>query len=175
MADFVAGPSPRPAAQAGKAQESRPWMRVAAIAAAVLGLATACGPVTSASPGGAAAAAAAAPAPCTSGTCYVAVSVATLWVKPWYPRAVDKPALGNPAHPETWVRAMTVAQKSWLVGRLETQAPYGTKVTVIGHWRTWAQVAVPSQPTNRDRRGYPGWVPQCSSPAPRHPQPPPLR
>jgi cell wall-associated NlpC family hydrolase len=131
-----------------------------AIAAAVLSLSTACGPVVSASPGGAVATVAAtAPAPCTTGTCYVAVSVATLWVEPWYPRAVDKPALGNPAHPETWVRAMTVAQKSWLVGRLETQAVYGTKVTVIGHWHNWAQVAVPSQPTNRDRRGYPGWVP----------------
>jgi gamma-D-glutamyl-L-lysine dipeptidyl-peptidase len=160
MADFItAGPSPLSAAPAGQAAEPRPRMRVMAIAAAVLGLAIAGGPVTPASPGSAAAAVAAAPAPCTSGTCYVAVSVATLWVKPWYPRAVDKPALGNPAHPETWVRAMTVAQKSWLVGRLETQALYGTTVTVIGHWRNWAQVAVPGQPTNRDRRGYPGWVP----------------
>ena len=85
--------------------------------------------------------------------------MATLWVKPWYPRAVDKPALGNPAQPRTWVRALTAAQRSWLVGRLETQALYGTKVTVIGHWGSWAQVAVPGQPTNRDRRGYPGWVP----------------
>lgn len=64
---------------------------------------------------------------------------------------------------------MTYAQKLWLVGRLETQAWYGTRVTVIGHYGTgWAKVAVPSQPTNRDRRGYPGWLPtrQLTSTAP---------
>ncbi len=54
---------------------------------------------------------------------------------------------------------MTVAQKQWLVGRLETQALYGTRVRVIGRWRSWVRVTVPSQPTDRDARGYPGWVP----------------
>ncbi len=185
MADLItAGPPPVSAAPAGKAPGTRRWMRATVLAAAAIGLTVGCGPVTSASPsaigsssvgnssstgagsagvgsagGTAVAPMAAVPAPCASGTCYVAVNVATLWVKPWYPRAVDKPALGNPAHPETWVSALTVAQKRWLVGKLETQALYGTKVTVIGHWRGWTQVAVPSQPTNRDRRGYPGWVP----------------
>jgi hypothetical protein len=67
--------------------------------------------------------------------------VATAWVKPWYPRGVDKPALGNPAHPATWVQGMSIAQKSWLVGRLDTQARYGTKVIVTGHWRNWTNVA----------------------------------
>jgi cell wall-associated NlpC family hydrolase len=100
------------------------------------------------------------PARCAAETCWVAVNVATLWVKPWYPRPVDRPALANPADPGRWVRAMTVAQKSWLVGRLESQVLYGTKVTVIGHYGSgWTKVAVPGQPTNRDRRGYPGWVP----------------
>jgi len=155
---ITAEPSWPSATAARKTPRPRPWLHAMAIAAAVLGLATACGSVTAA---GQAAAARPAddPAPCTSGTCYVAVSVATLWVRPWYPRTIDKPALGNPAHPLTWVGAMTVAQKSWLVGKLETQALYGAKVTVIGHWHNWTQVAVPSQPTNRDPRGYPGWVP----------------
>ena len=55
---------------------------------------------------------------------------------------------------------MTVPQKLWLVGKLETQALYGTQVTVTGHYGTeWTKVAIPSQPTNRDPRGYPGWVP----------------
>jgi len=53
---------------------------------------------------------------------------------------------------------MTPAQKQWLVGRLETRALYGTKVTVIGHWGNWTQVAISGQPTNRDSRGYPGWI-----------------
>jgi len=104
--------------------------------------------------------AARAPARCGSGTCFVAVSVATLWVKPTYRRAVDWPARANPADPRKWVAALTVRQKLWLVGKLESQALYGTKVIVIGHHGTeWTKVAVPSQPTNRDSRGYPGWVP----------------
>jgi cell wall-associated NlpC family hydrolase len=90
----------------------------------------------------------------------VAVSVATVWASPTYRRAVDWPARSNPADPAKWVAAMTVQQKLWLVGKLETQALYGTKVTVTGHYGTdWTKVAIPSQPTNRDRRGYPGWVP----------------
>ena len=110
--------------------------------------------------GAAAPAVAAAPARCGSGTCYVAVNVATMWVSPTYRRAVDWPARANPADPQKWVAAMTVQQKLWLVGRLETQALYGTKVTVTGRDRTeWAKVAIPSQPTNRDPRGYPGWIP----------------
>ncbi len=122
----------------------------------------------SASPG----VAAATPAACTSGTCYIRVNVATLWVSPSYPRAVDAPALASPADPAKWVSQMTVAQKLWLVGKVETQALYGTKVTVIGHSGTaWTKVAVPSQPTNRDSRGYPGWVPtrQLTSTAPASP------
>ena len=99
------------------------------------------------------------PVACAARTCYVAVNVATLWVRPWYPRPLDAPALRNPADPVAWAHSMTTAQRQWLVGRLETQALYGTRVIVIGHWGRWTHVAVPSQPTNRDRRGYPGWVP----------------
>ena len=118
----------------------------------------------------AAAAAGAGLARCTSGTCYVAVSVATLWVKPSDPRKkVDQPALTKPADPRAWIDSMSLKQKSWLVGRIETQALYGTEVKVIGHdGGDWTQVAVPSQPTNRDALGYPGWVPtiQLTSTAP---------
>lgn len=107
-------------------------------------------------------------APCISGTCYVRVNVATLWVGPWYARAIDKPVLTSPAHPLAWVGSLSDVQKAWLVGKVETQALYGTKVLVIGHWRGWAHVAVPGQPTNRDPRGYPGWLPatQLTSTAP---------
>lgn len=107
--------------------------------------------------------------PCASGTCYVAVNVATVWARTIYPRPVDKPALANPADPRAWIKAMTAAQKSWLVGKLETQALYGTKVIVTGHPRPgWVKVAVTGQPTPRDSRGYPGYVPtrQLTSTAP---------
>ncbi|HEX9063730.1 MAG TPA: NlpC/P60 family protein [Streptosporangiaceae bacterium] len=115
---------------------------------------------------------AAAQSPCLSGTCWVAVSVATMWVRPWYPRPVDAPALANPARPREWVAAMTLAQKQWLGGKLESQALYGTRVTVIDHHGAdWTKIAVPGQPTDRDSRGYPGWVPtrQLTSTAPAAP------
>jgi len=101
-----------------------------------------------------------APPPCTGGTCWVDVSVATLWSAPMYPRATDVPSLTNPAHPRQWVQSMSVEQKSWLVGKLETQALYGTRVDVVGRaGASWSRVVVPSQPTPRDARGYPGYLP----------------
>ena len=90
---------------------------------------------------------------------WVAVSVATLWVKPGLARPVDAAAVAAAADPRAWVAAMTVAQKHWLVGRLETQALYGTRVTLLATSGAWSHVAVPGQPTPRDSRGYPGWVP----------------
>ena len=107
----------------------------------------------------AAAAPAMAVAAATSPSRWVAVSVATLWVKPGLARPVDAPAVDAPADPRAWVAGMTIAQKHWLVGKLETQALYGTRVTLLATSGAWSKVAVPGQPTPRDSRGYPGWVP----------------
>jgi cell wall-associated NlpC family hydrolase len=92
-------------------------------------------------------------------TRYVNVSVATLWVAPDDTRAVDAPSLAVPADPRRWVGSMSVAQKRWLVGRLETQALLGDEVTVLKTSGAWSKVAVAGQPTPRDARGYPGWLP----------------
>ena len=85
--------------------------------------------------------------------------MATLWVKPALARPVDAPAVAAAADPRAWVGAMTTAQKRWLVGKLETQALYGTRVTLLATSGAWSRVVVPGQPTPRDARGYPGWVP----------------
>jgi gamma-D-glutamyl-L-lysine dipeptidyl-peptidase len=90
---------------------------------------------------------------------WVAVSVATLWVAPGQARPVDALAGANPADPRGWVVGMTLAQKRWLVGRLETQALYGTKVYLLETSGKWSKVAVTGQPTPRCRWGYPGWLP----------------
>lgn len=90
---------------------------------------------------------------------WIAVSVATLWVKPGLARPVDAAAVAAAADPRAWVAGMTTAQKRWLVGKLETQALYGTRVTLLATSGAWSRVAVPGQPTPRDSRGYPGWVP----------------
>ena len=90
---------------------------------------------------------------------WVAVSVATLWVAPRLTRPVDAPSAADPADPRAWVAGMTVAQKRWLVGKLETQVLYGTRVRLLATSGTWSRIAVPSQPTPRNRWGYPGWLP----------------
>jgi len=90
---------------------------------------------------------------------WIAVSVATLWVRPGLVRPVDAPAVAAPSDPRAWIAGMTTAQKRWLVGRLETQALYGTRVTLLATSGSWSKVAVPGQPTPRNSRGYPGWVP----------------
>ncbi len=94
-------------------------------------------------------------------TRWIAVSVATLWAEPDQARASDAPACSVPADPRAWVAGMSVAQKRWLVGRLETQALYGTKVYLLGTSGAWSRVAVAGQPTPRNRWGYPGWVPSA--------------
>ena len=99
---------------------------------------------------------------------WIAVSVATLWTRPGIARGVDAPSLAVPAHPQTWVDGMSVAQKRWLVGKLETQALYGSEVFVLQTSGSWSRVAVVDQPTPRNALGYPGWLPtaQLTSAAP---------
>ena len=90
---------------------------------------------------------------------WVAVSVATLWVRPGVARPVDRPAGANPVDLAKWLADMSVAQKRWLVGRLETQALYAERVYLLGTSGGWSKIAVPSQPSPRSSLGYPGWVP----------------
>ena len=91
---------------------------------------------------------------------WVDVSVATLWSAPGTARPVDAPALADPADPRRWVATMSDAQKRWLsLGRTQTQVLYGTRVRVVATRGGWTKVVVPSQPSPRDGRGYPGWLP----------------
>ncbi len=94
-----------------------------------------------------------------SSTRWIAVGVGTLWVSRGGTRAVDRLIVSPPASIRSWIATMTLAQKQWLVGRIETQALYGTAVTIVSVSGGWSRVVVPSQPTPRDHRGYPGWIP----------------
>ncbi len=89
---------------------------------------------------------------------WVNVAAATLWVHPRTARLIDRPAISKPVDLPRWVSDMSVAQKSWLVGRLETQALFATKVIVLSSSNGWSHVLVTTQPTPRDVRGYPGWM-----------------
>ncbi|GAA4214440.1 C40 family peptidase [Actinocatenispora rupis] len=90
---------------------------------------------------------------------YVDVAAATLWVDPGTDRPVDAKATGNPVDLRAWTDGLSLAERRWLVGELETQALYGTKVTILERRGDWLHVAVDGQPTPRNPLGYPGWVP----------------
>ena len=91
---------------------------------------------------------------------YVDVGVATLWVEPRTDRPIDKPAVSDPSDIRRWQRSMSLKQKRWLVGRLQTQALYGQKVVILKRSGRWVKVAVKGQPTPRNDLGYPGWMPE---------------
>jgi gamma-D-glutamyl-L-lysine dipeptidyl-peptidase len=90
---------------------------------------------------------------------YVDVSVATVWASPSSPRAIDRPALGNPVDMAAWARVLNTAARLGLDGRIETQALFGEPVRILAQRGPWTQIAVTDQPTPGDRLGYPGWVP----------------
>ncbi|MEJ8277969.1 C40 family peptidase [Pseudonocardia spirodelae] len=91
----------------------------------------------------------------------VAVSVATVWTSPASPRPSDRAAVSAPADPAAWLAAMSVDERRELTtaSRTQTQALLGTEVLVTARRDGWAQVVVPGQPSVKDPRGYPGWVP----------------
>lgn len=94
-------------------------------------------------------------------TYYVDVPAATLWTAPDLLREVDKPSSTNPVDLRKWTTSMTYEDKLGLVGKLETQALYGSKVTVLEQKGDWAKVVVHNQPTPRNEKGYPGWMPKA--------------
>ncbi|MFC7392327.1 NlpC/P60 family protein [Scopulibacillus cellulosilyticus] len=93
-------------------------------------------------------------------TAYIDVAAATLWTEPHIQRSIDTPSLLNPADIRTWINNMSVDDKLWLVGKLETQALYGNKVTILDKKGKWVKVAVEGEPTPRNELGYPGWLPK---------------
>ncbi|MBW8751187.1 MAG: C40 family peptidase [Propionibacteriales bacterium] len=103
---------------------------------------------------------AAAPGLAKGADAWVAVSVARLWQSPSSPWSVDAPALKAPVRFRAWLRAMSLSQRRALDLRSDTEALMGDRVVVVRLRPRWAKVVVPSQPSQKDSRGYPGWVPR---------------
>jgi gamma-D-glutamyl-L-lysine dipeptidyl-peptidase len=90
---------------------------------------------------------------------HVNAAVATVWTSPAAPRAIDRPALRNPVDLRLWNRSLNMVARRGLVGRIQTQALYGEGIEVLGHRGSWTHVTVADQPTRRNSRGHPGWIP----------------
>ncbi len=99
---------------------------------------------------------------------WVSVSVATEWRSPGSPRAIDAPALANPARIRQWLASLSGNDQAGLVDRADSQMLLGDGVLVLATSGGWAKIAVHDQSTPLDARGYPGWVPivQLSAVAP---------
>jgi cell wall-associated NlpC family hydrolase len=96
----------------------------------------------------------------TGGSAWINVSVARLWDSPSAPWRVDGPALERPVRFRAWLRALSLSQRRALDQRSQSEALLGDRVVVLRLRPHWAKVVVPSQPSPKDPRGYPGWVPR---------------
>ncbi len=90
-----------------------------------------------------------------------AVQVATVWTEPQSARTIDQAGTANPTDIDNWLSRLSYEESLALCNenRVQTQALYGELVEIIDIHADWAHVVIPSQPSHKDERGYPGWVP----------------
>jgi len=88
------------------------------------------------------------------------VQVATVWTNPESARKIDTKGITNPTDIEAWVGNLSFKEKLALCddNRVQTQTLYGEPVLVKEIKDDFAHVIVPSQPSRKDERGYPGWI-----------------
>lgn len=75
------------------------------------------------------------------------------------PRLIDAAALAAPSEIRTWTELMDTDDRLALHGRIASQALLGDEVVVDEEILGWAHVVLPAQPSSKDPRGYPGWIP----------------
>jgi cell wall-associated NlpC family hydrolase len=92
----------------------------------------------------------------------VNVAVSTVWTSLESPRELDLPALSNPVNLKEWLASMSTEDRLVLCNHnlVQTQVLYGASVYVVEEQGAWAKVLVPSQSTNKEEIGYPGWMPK---------------
>ena len=76
-------------------------------------------------------------------------------------REIDEPGLTNPVHLTKWLEKLPYEQRLDLCNgnRVQTQLVFGEPVIVEETQGDWAKVIAVWQPSRKDERGYPGWVP----------------
>ncbi|MGO1973466.1 MAG: C40 family peptidase [Propionibacteriaceae bacterium] len=88
----------------------------------------------------------------------IGVNVATLWTGPDAPREIEAPVLADEPDPGAWTRALDLAARKGLGGRILTQGLLGETVEVINEADGWADVVLTQQPSTTDPRGYRGFL-----------------
>ncbi|WP_249869309.1 C40 family peptidase [Oceanobacillus saliphilus] len=90
-----------------------------------------------------------------------AVQVATIWTNPESAREMDNDGTTNPTNIDNWVESLSYEARLALCNenRVQSQTLYGEPVLVTEVKDDWAHVIIPSQPSSKDKRGYPGWMP----------------
>ncbi|MFJ8263511.1 NlpC/P60 family protein [Rummeliibacillus sp. NPDC094406] len=90
-----------------------------------------------------------------------AVPVATIWTSPASARDIDVDGTGNPVNLVKWLEALQYKERLDLceANRVQTQLLYGEEVIVDEIIDDWAKIVAIHQPSTKDQRGYPGWVP----------------
>ncbi|EWG09513.1 C40 family peptidase [Cytobacillus firmus] len=93
----------------------------------------------------------------------VSVPAATLWTASDSSREIDLEAITNPVNLDAWLEKLTYEPRLELCdGNLvQSQVLYGEEVIVLEEKGGWVHVVVPSQPSSKDERGYPGWLPKA--------------
>ncbi|WP_042350458.1 C40 family peptidase [Bacillus massiliigorillae] len=91
----------------------------------------------------------------------VNVPVATVWTSPTSPREIDFIAISNDCNIKTWIATLQYESLIDLYdsNRVQTQVLYGEEVHVVEVVKEWASVIIPSQPSSKRAKGYPGWIP----------------
>ncbi|GEL78757.1 C40 family peptidase [Tenuibacillus multivorans] len=89
------------------------------------------------------------------------VAVSTIWTEPNSPREIDEPGLHEPANIHQWYNALTTDKRRDLcdLNLVQSQLLYGEEVIVDEIEGDWAKIIAINQPSKKDARGYPGWVP----------------
>ncbi|MFJ7828049.1 NlpC/P60 family protein [Psychrobacillus sp. NPDC096623] len=90
-----------------------------------------------------------------------AVKVGTIWTEPNSARDIDSPGISNPVLLGEWLEALPYKERLALCNenRVQTQLLYGEPVLVEEIEGEWAKVVALWQPSKKDSRGYPGWIP----------------
>ncbi|WP_391118515.1 NlpC/P60 family protein [Psychrobacillus sp. L3] len=89
------------------------------------------------------------------------VKVATVWTDPASARGLDTPGIANPVLLLEWLDALQYKERIALCeeNRVQTQLLYGEPVLVDEIKGDWAKIVAIWQPSKKESRGYPGWVP----------------